>query len=109
MTTKTKQVKSKAKKGYESRDAISHRRYSRKTALNRFKRTGKFTYKGTKVGNKTVYGLGHKAGENWGAAKEIDPTSAVTKYSKNSPSFDEGVWKYKQQAKMKALQAKQTI
>lgn len=37
-------------------------------------------------------GSGHRAGENWGDAKDIDPTSPVTKYSKNSPSFDEGVW-----------------
>lgn len=90
-------------KGYNARDSISHRKYSRSTALARFKKTGKFTYRGTKVGGKTVYGLGHKAGENWGANKEIDPDSLVTKYSKNSPSFDEGVWKYKQNAKSKAL------
>lgn len=96
-------IKSKALRGYKGRDKISHRTYSRKTSLNRFKKTGKFNYVGTKVGNKTVYGLGHKAGENWGATKEIDPNSQVKKYSKNSPSFDEGVYKYKQSAKAKAL------
>lgn len=96
--------KSKALKGYKGRDSISHRTYSRKTSLNRFKKTGKFTYKGTKVGNKIIYGLGHKAGEEWGEKKEIDPNSQVRKYSKNSPSFDEGVWKYKMSAKAKALQ-----
>lgn len=54
--------------------------------------SGKFTYRGTKVRGKVVYGLGHKAGEQWGDAKQIDPKSPVRKYSKNSPSFDEGVW-----------------
>lgn len=91
-------------KGYKGRDSISHRQYSRQTALNRYKKTGKFTYRGTKVGGRVVYGLGHKAGENWGEAKEIDPTSQVRKYSKNSPSFDEGVYKYKE-SKKKALEA----
>lgn len=40
--------KSKAlKKGYQARDSISHRTYNRKTSLKRFKKTGKFTYRGT--------------------------------------------------------------
>ena len=98
-------TKSKALKGYAGRDSISHRTYNRKTSINRFKKTGKFTYRGTRVGNKVIYGLGHKAGESWGDAKEIDPKSQVRKYSKNSPSFDEGV--YKSKAKRKALQAKE--
>lgn len=96
--------KSQALKGYKGRDKISHRTYSHKTSLNRFKKTGKFTYVGTKIGGKVIYGLGHKAGENWGASKGIDPNSQVRKYSKNSPSFDEGVYKYKQSAKTKALE-----
>lgn len=78
--------------GYKGRDPISHRKYSRRVLLKRFKMGGKMTYRGTKVRGRMVYGLGHKAGENWGDAKDIDPTSPVTKYSKNSPSFDEGVW-----------------
>ncbi len=94
--------KSKALTGYKARDKVSHRTYSRKTSLNRFKKTGKFTYRGTNVRGKVVYGLGHKAGENWAAQKEIDPKSQVRKYSKNSPSFDEGVYKYKS-SKAKAL------
>lgn len=89
--------------GYKARDSVSHRRYSRKASLARFKKTGKFTYRGTKVKGRVVYGLGHKAGENWGAKKEIDPTSQIRKYSKNSPSFDEGVYKYKINARAKAL------
>ena len=100
--SKSKAIK---KVGYSARDRISHRTYSRKTSLGRFKRTGNFTYRGTKIGNKVVYGLGHKAGENWGEEKKIDPESIATKYSKNSPSFDEGVHKYKESAKQKALQA----
>lgn len=99
--------RTKALKGYQGRDPISHRKSSRAVQVRRFKKTGKFTYRGTKVGGKVVYGLGHKAGENWGANKSIDPDSKITKYSKNSPSFDEGVWKYKQNAKAKALATKQ--
>jgi len=94
--------KTKILRGYAGRDKISHRTYSRKTSLNRFNKTGKFTYRGTRIGNKVVFGLGHKAGEEWGAKKEIDPKSQVKKYSKNSPSFDEGVYQYK--SKQKALQ-----
>jgi hypothetical protein len=94
--------KSRAIKGYKGRDPISHRTYNRKTSLNRFKKTGKFTFRGTKRGGMTIYGLGHAAGENWGDTKGIDPKSTVRKYSKNSPSFDEGV--YKSKAKRKALE-----
>lgn len=81
-------------KGYKARDSVTHRKYSFKTAISRFKRTGKFTYRG--VGK--MKGSGHKAGEEWGAKKGINPKSRVTRYSKNSPSFDEGVYKYKSQA-----------
>lgn len=93
-------------KGYKARDPISHRTYNRSASLNRYKKTGKFTYRGTKIGNKVVYGLGHKAGEDWGARKDIDPNSKIRKYSKNSPSFDEGVYKYKESVKGKALNNK---
>lgn len=95
---------SNTKRGYQGIDKVSHRKYNRKVSLNRFKKTGKFTYRGTKKGGKIIYGLGHKAGEEWGASKQIDPTSQVRKYSKNSPSFDEGVYKYKQTARSKALE-----
>jgi hypothetical protein len=98
--------KSKALKGYKRRDAISHRTYSRKTSIARFKKTGKFNYVGTRKGGKIVYGLGHQAGEEWGEKKEINPESITKKYSKNSPSFDEGVYNYKLKAKSKALEAK---
>ncbi len=80
--------------GYKSRDSISHRKYNFKTAINRFKKTGKFTYKG----KGKAKGSGHKAGEDWGEKKGINPISPVTKYSKNSPSFDEGVYQYKTKA-----------
>lgn len=84
------------KVGYKARDSVSHRTYNRAASIRRMKKTGNFTYRGTKIGNKVIYGLGHKAGENWGDAKDIDPKSQVRKYSKNSPSFDEGVYKSKQ-------------
>lgn len=93
------------KKGFQGRDPISHRKSSRKLQAKRFKNTGKMTYRGTKVGKKIVFGLGHKAGENWAEKKVIDPKSRVQKYSKNSPSFDEGVMKYKS-AKSRTLQSK---
>lgn len=80
-------------KGYQARDSVSHRKYNWKASVNRFKRVGKFTYRKD--------GSGHRAGEKWGDQKEIDPNSTVRKYSKNSPSFDEGV--YLSKAKRKAL------
>ncbi len=88
-------TKSSALRGYKRRDTISHRTYSRKTSIARYKKTGKFLH--------VAGGSGHRAGEAWGAAKEIDPNSKITKYSKNSPSFDEGVYQYKQSKKAKAL------
>lgn len=78
--------------GYQRRGEVSHRRYNRKTSLRRFKRTGSFK----DVGN----GSGHRAGEKWANEKDIDPNSTVRKYSKNSPSFDEGVYLSKQKKKM---------
>lgn len=93
MTTKTK-----ALRGYKRRDSISHRTYNRATSINRYKKTGRFTY--------VKDGSGHRAGEKWGAEVGIDPESTHTKYGKNSPSFDEGVYLYKQTAKAKALLAK---
>lgn len=88
------------KVGYSSRDSISHRKYNFATSVSRFKRTRKFNYRGTKIGRKVIFGLGHKAGEDWGNKKDIDPDSKETKYSKNSPSFDEGVWLSKQKRKV---------
>lgn len=84
-------------RGYQARDKVGHRKYSFKTAVARFKKTGSFTYRGT--------GSGHRAGEAWGEKKGIDPDSRVQKYSKNSPSFDEGVHQYKSKAKSKALES----
>lgn len=50
-------------------------------------------------------GSGHRAGEGWGEAKQIDPESKVRVYSKRgrSPSFDQGVRNYKTKAHNKAL------
>lgn len=81
--------------GYKGRDPITHRRYDWNTAIKRAERDGQFTYRGTKRGGKIIYGLGHDAGESWGERKNIDPNSRARRYSKNSPSFDEGVYKYK--------------
>lgn len=94
-----KTSKSRALKGYQGRDPISHRTYNFKTATKRYKKTGNLIYRGKGAAK----GSGHRAGEQWGEAKRIDPDSDETKYSKNSPSFDEGVYQYKQRAKNKAL------
>lgn len=50
-------------------------------------------------------GSGHIAGEGWGEAKKIDPSSTEIVYSKRgrSPSFDQGVRNYKVRAHNKAL------
>jgi hypothetical protein len=78
--------------GYQRRDPISHRRYNWKESVRRFKKKGYF---------KTVSGgSGHAAGERLGNAKQIDLGSRQQKYSKNSPSFDEGVFISKQKRKM---------
>lgn len=81
-------------KGYASRDAGTHRTYNQKSSFKRYQKTGKIYYKNG--------GSGHRAGEKWGDEKDIDPESTETKYSKNSPSFDEGVYlsKKKRQARM---------
>ena len=84
----------KAGVGYQRRGAISHRKYNWNRSIRRFKRTGKF---------RTVAGgSGHAAGEAWADKKQIDPYSRQRKYSKNSPSFDEGVYLSKQKRKMAA-------
>ncbi len=86
---------SKAIRGYAGRDPISHRKYSFHSSVRRFKKTGQFAFRGKGA----LAGSGHRAGESWGESKQIDPDSRVQKYSKNSPSFDEGVYQYKQKAK----------
>lgn len=65
-----------------------------------YKKTGFFKTRG-----KVRAGSGHDAGYNWGQQKGIDPTSRVRRYSKNSPSFDEGVFKYKENARNRALES----
>lgn len=81
--------------GYKRRDPIGHRRYNRAVSLRRFRRTGTFKF--------VAGGSGHRAGEDWGDKKNIDPNSPIRKYSKNSPSFDEGVYLSKQRRKSKGV------
>lgn len=81
---KTRNAGRMRKVGYQSRDAGTHRIYNYKASIKRYEKTGKMLYKDG--------GSGHRAGEKWGDDKEIDPESTNTKYSKNSPSFDEGVY-----------------
>lgn len=80
--------------GYDRRDPGTHRQYSFRRSIQRYKRTGSM---------KAGYingGSGHMAGEAWGDKKGIDPSSRQQKYSKNSPSFDEGVYLSKQKRKL---------
>ena len=66
-------------------------------SIKRYKKTGFFrTVKG---------GSGHEAGQKWGDAKDIDPDSQVRRYSKNSPSFDEGVKLSKDSRRKKRAEA----
>lgn len=91
--------KSKALKGYKAgrtRDGAFVKSYDRAKSIASFKKTGSFRNK--------IDGSGHAAGEQWAAKKEIDPNSQARRYSKNSPSFDEGVYRYKAEAKKKAFQ-----
>jgi hypothetical protein len=57
-----------------------------------FQKTGNFKY--------VKDGSGHRAGEKWGDAKNINPYSNQMRYSKNSPSFDTGVWWSKKKRKV---------
>lgn len=91
--------KTKALKGYKAgrmSDGVFKKSYNRAKSIARFKKTGTFKNK--------IDGSGHLAGEQWAEKKQIDPSSSVRRYGKNSPSFDEGVYKYKQTAKQKAFQ-----
>jgi len=85
-------------KKYKSNVGYNRKNYSYSKSIARFKRTGKFKY--------VKSGEGHRAGENWGDDKGIDPSSQVRRYSKNSPSFDEGVYKSKQKRKLSEGKAK---
>src|SRR5690242_19971680 len=88
----------KALKGYKGRDPISHRKSNLSVQYRRFK-SGTLTFRG----KGSLQGSGHKAGEEWGEKKQIDANSPARRYSKNSPSFDEGVWQYKTKSRAKAL------
>lgn len=88
----------KQAKGYKERYSSSgKKKYNFNKAIKAYKKTGYFKVK--------VNGSGHDAGNKWAESKQIDPSSRVQKYGKNSPSFDEGVYAYKQSAKQKALEA----
>lgn len=65
--------------------------YSRPKAVKFYKKHGYFKAR--------VNGEGHAAGRDWGQKKGIDPDTRQRRYSKNSPSFDEGVQEYKKAQK----------
>jgi hypothetical protein len=87
------------KKGYEQTyKTVSRKKYNRDSSLNYYKRTGFFKTK--------IDSGGHTAGFNWAKAAGIDPRERKRKYGLNSPSFDEGVYSYKERAREKALKNK---
>lgn len=85
-------AKTKALKGYK----VGGYKWSK--AVKGYKKSGFFKTK--------VNGSGHTAGHQWATDKQIDPYSRIRRYSKNSPSFDEGVYAYKQSARQSALENK---
>ena len=87
--------------GYNRRDAGTHRKYNFQASIKRYKKTGKML--------NVAGGSGHRAGESWGDEKEINPDSPVTKYGKNSPSFDEGVYLSKKKRKAQIELSKQEM
>lgn len=91
-----KKIKKMAYRYWSKPTKVGYKRkgYSFHKAIKNYKKTGKF-----KFVNK---GEGHAAGYNWAKSKGIDPNSKERRYSKNSPSFDEGVYKYKQEALSKS-------
>lgn len=88
-------------KGYDALHG-NNKKYSFNKSLRNYKKTGFFR---TRIDAK-----GHDAGFNWAKVAEIDPYERKRKYGLNSPSFDEGVYSYKQRIKestrSKALKAK---
>lgn len=97
-------MKTKAKK-------MAYRYWNKPTKVGYNRRGYNFNksvraYKKLGSWNHVKDGSGHKAGESWAASKGIDPSSRVTRYSKNSPSFDEGVYTYKQKMKGMATKVK---
>lgn len=89
--------KSNILKGYKAIYKTSGRKkYNWSKSIKSYKKTGYFKVKKD--------GSGHDAGTKWAEAKQIDPNSQVRRYGKNSPSFDEGVYAYKQSAKSRALE-----
>lgn len=86
-------------------------RYWRKSTKVGYKRKGYNFNKSVKSYKKTGFfktvksGSGHDAGFRWAEAKEIDPESKQKRYSKNSPSFDEGVYRYKDAQRQRSKMA----
>lgn len=67
--------------------------YDFNKSIKTFKKTGNFKIRKD--------GSGHIAGYTWAANKGVDPSDQTKRYSKNSPSFDEGVYQYKMEQKSK--------
>jgi lipopolysaccharide export LptBFGC system permease protein LptF len=86
-------------------------RYWRKPTTKGYNRKGYNFNKSVKGYKKSGYfktvksGSGHDAGFRWAEQKGIDPESKIRRYSKNSPSFDEGVYRYKDTQRSKKKMA----
>jgi len=87
------------KKGYEQTYKTSpKKKYSWEKSLDMYKRTGFFKTK--------IDAMGHDAGFKWAKENKINPKERRRKYGRNSPSFDEGVYSYKEKVREAALKKK---
>jgi len=79
------------KKGYEQTyKTVPKKKYDRDKSISYRQKTGYFRTK--------IDGGGHDAGYRWAQSNDISPKDRKRKYGANSPSFDEGVYEYKQNA-----------
>lgn len=81
-------------KGYTAKYE-NNKGYSFHSSVRNFKKTGYFRTR--------VDARGHDAGFNWAKVAMVDPHERKRKYGLNSPSFDEGVYAYKQHAKSQGM------
>ena len=71
--------------------------YNWDKSVRQYNKTGQWNF--------VKHGSGHKAGEQWANARGISPSDENNRYSKNSPSFDEGVYESKMKKQLKIDEA----
>lgn len=92
-------MKERHGRGYEETNKTNdNKKYNREKSIAYRNRTGYFK---TKIDSR-----GHSSGYSWAEKKGISHTDRKRKYGLNSPSFDEGVYEYKQRSREEALKSK---